>query len=136
MGHNPGVPLRKPLATALLLLAAAAMPQLLWVGAHAFGHHEHGEEAAGHGAVWSGHAKALVHGHEHGEGDPDHEHYLRPSPPLRPDAPENLQTPAMVSLATPEPEHVPLPSAQGWRGEIRFSGSGPPGLHLLCTLLI
>lgn len=130
------MPLRKSLATALLLLVAAAIPQLLWVGAHALGHHEHGEEAAGHGVEWANLAKALVHGHEHGERIPDHEHYLRPSLPLRSDPPQDLQAPAMSSLAAPEPGHVPLSSARGWRGETRLSGSSPPRLHLLCTLLI
>jgi hypothetical protein len=129
MRNNRAVPRRRRLATALLLLAAAAMPQLLWLGAHALGHHEHGEETASH-------AMALAHGHEHGEGVPDHEHYLRTSSPLRPDVQPDLQAPVVVSLAALEPEHAPLSNAGFWRGETRLAGASPPRLHLLCTLLI
>ncbi len=128
MRNNRAVPLRRPLATALLLLAVAAMPQLLAVGLHALEHHEHGEEAVNY-------AKAMVHGHEHGEETPDHEHYLRPSPPLRPDVQPVLQAPAAV-ISPMAPEPVLLPNSDSWRGEARLAGASPPRLHLLCTLLI
>jgi hypothetical protein len=135
MGHNPRVPFRKPLAAALLLLAVAAMPLWLWLGAHAL-EHGHAETAAGHGTEWAGLAKALVHGHHHPEESPDHEHHLLPSPPLRPDPPQDLQAPSMAFQPAPDPGHVLLSSANPWRGEIRLSGSSPPRLHLLCVLLI
>lgn len=130
MRHNPGVPGRNRLAAALLLLATAAMPHLLWLGTHALEHHEHaGEE-------WSEHAQALVHGHEHPEGVPDHEHDLLPSPPLRPDPPRDLPAPGIASLEAPDTVHVQLASDHPWRGRIGHSGSSPPRLHLLCILLI
>lgn len=139
MRNNRAVPHRKQIAVVLLLLAAAAIPQLLWLGAHASGHHEHdgpAEEAAGHDAEWAALAESLVHGHEHGEDVPDHEHHLVPSPVFRPDPPQDLQTPATASLKAPEVEDVPLASARLWRDRTESSSSSPPRLHLLCTLLI
>lgn len=112
------------------------MPQWLSLGAHALEDHGHAHEAAGHGAEWSGLAKALVHGHHHPEEVPGHEHHLLPSTPLRPDPPRDLQAPAIASRPAQDPERVLLSSASQWRGETRLSGSSPPRLHLLCTLLI
>ena len=135
MRHNPSVPTRKRLAAALLLLAAAMMPQWLGLGAHALGHLEHADDAAGHHAEWSELAEALVHGHEHGEGVPDHEHHLLPSPTLRPDPPRDLQAPGIAALEAPKAGQL-LPSAHPWRDEIRPPSASPPRLYLLCTLLI
>jgi hypothetical protein len=129
--NNPRVPLRRPLAAALLLIAAAAMPLGLWVGAHVLEHHEHaGEHAAGL-------AIALVHGHEHEDGIPDHEHRLLSAPPLRPEPPRELQIPAAASLAAaPDLEALALSGPQLESRRTALSGSSPPRLHLLCTLLI
>ena len=139
MRNNRAVPHRKQIAAALLLLAAAAIPQLLWMGAHAPGHHEHdghAEDAGGHDAEWAALAESLVHGHEHGEDVPDHEHHILPSPIFRPDPPQDLQAPAIASLEAPEAEHLLLSSAHLRRDRIELSSSSPPRLHLLCTLLI
>ncbi|HYO11923.1 MAG TPA: hypothetical protein VE685_01865 [Thermoanaerobaculia bacterium] len=137
MRHNPRVPFRKPLAAALLLLAVAAMPQWLWLGAHALGDHGHAGDAAGHGTEWSGLAKALVHGHQHSEGVPDHEHHLLPSPPLRQDPPRDLQAPGgMAFLEAPDTGHLLLSAAHPLGERTTHSGSSPPRLHLLCVLLI
>jgi hypothetical protein len=137
MRHNPRVPFRKQLAAALLLLAVAAIPQLLWLGAHVSEHHEHSEDAAGHDAEWSALARSLVHGHEHAGDVPDHEHHVLPSPAFRLDPPQDLQAPAIASLATtPQAEHLPLSSARRWKDRSGPSSPGPPRLHLLCTLLI
>jgi hypothetical protein len=112
------------------------MPQLLVLGAHAFEHHGHEESRAGYNAEWPGLAHALMHGHEHEEGVPEHEHHLLPSPPVRPDAPRDLQAPALAYLEVMDAGHLLLSSSpQRWE-ETRLSGSSPPRLHLLCTLLI
>ncbi|HKI04927.1 MAG TPA: hypothetical protein VKK31_23310 [Thermoanaerobaculia bacterium] len=139
MGHNPAVPLRKPLAAALLLLAAAVMPQLLWLGSHALLHHEHASDAAGHrahDAKRSELAQVLTHGHGHSEQVPEHEHHVRPSPPLRADAPREIQAPGVASLEAPNSGYLLPSSTRPWQGETRLSGSSPPRLQLLCTLLI
>lgn len=112
------------------------MPQLLGLGAHAFGHHGHTEGTDGHGVEWSGLAKALVHGHGHEEGVPDHEHHLRPAPPLKTEAPRGLQAPAIATLQATEAGHLTPASAQPRWERTRLSGSSPPRFHFLCTLLI
>jgi len=126
--YNPGVPLWKGLAASLFLLALAGIPQWLGLGAHA--------SAGGHSSEWSALAESLVHGHEHGEDVPDHEHRLLPSPTFRPVPPRDLQAPAIAVLETPEAEGSPLSKARLWPGRIGFSSSSPPRLHLLCSLLI
>ena len=136
MDDNPGVVPRRRLAAALLFLALAAMPRLLWLGAHALEHHEHAGEAHGHGAEWTGLAEALVHGHEHEEGVPDHEHRLLPSPTLRPDPPQDLDAPATAFLESTDAGRLARSGEAPWQPDTRLSGSGPPRLHLLCTLLI
>jgi hypothetical protein len=129
--NNARVPLRRPLAAALLLIAVAAMPLWLWLGAHVLAHHEHaGEQPA------AGLAKALVHGHGHEDGIPDHEHSLLSAPPLRPDPPRKLQIPAIASLEAPGLERLTLSDPQPGSRRTALSGSSPPILHLHCTLLI
>ena len=124
---NPRVLLRRPLA-AVVLLIAIAMP--LWLGAHVLAHREHvGEPTAGL-------AKALVHGHEHEKGVPDHEHRLLPAPSLRPDPPRELQAPAIASLEAPGLEPLSFSGPQSGSGRTGLSGPSPPILHLHCTLLI
>ena len=132
MRHNRAVPLRQPTRRrpsppcrcrdAAVALAGSACPGSSTMSTRR-------EE-------WSGSAMALVHGHEHGEGVPDHEHHLLPSPPFRPDPPRDLQAPAIASLATPEAGHLRSPAPGLWRDRTGLSGSSPPRLHLLCTLLI
>jgi hypothetical protein len=122
--------MRRLLSASLLLVVAAALPQWLWLGAHVFAHHDH---AAGDTVAL---AKALVHGHEHEEGVPDHEHHLVPSPSLRQDTPRDLQAPVLAFLESPETGNLPFSIAVPPRDRIRLPGSGPPQLHLLCTLLI
>ncbi|MFP5286186.1 MAG: hypothetical protein ACLGI9_10655 [Thermoanaerobaculia bacterium] len=130
MRNNPRVLLRRPLAAALLLATVAAMPLWLWLGAHALEHHGHaGEHAAGL-------AMALVHGHEHEDGVPDHEHRLLPAPSLRPDPPRELQTAALASLEMPGAERLTLSGLLPGSSRTALSGPSPPRLHLLCTLLI
>jgi hypothetical protein len=106
------------------------LPHLLWLAPHVLEPHEHAEEH------WFEHAQALIHGHEHGEDVPDHEHHILPSPVYRPDPPQDLQAPAIASLKAPEAENVPLSSARWWRDRTGSSSLSPPRLHLLCTLLI
>lgn len=135
MRNNPPVQVRRSLAAALLLMTVAGMP-LFWLGAHVLEHHGHAEDRVASGAEWSEFAEILVHGHEHAEGVPDHEHDFLPSPTVRPDPPRDCQAPAVAALETPEPKHFLLYRARPWPGDIRPCGSSPPRLHLLCTLLI
>lgn len=121
---------RRHLLAALLLIAAAVFPQWLCLGAHVLRHHEHGED---HGADL---AQALVHGHSHEEGVPDHEHRLLAAPSLRPDPQQELQAPAIASLEAPAVELLALSDPQRGSAATGSSGSSPPRLHLLCTLLI
>jgi len=127
--------LRRSAAAALFLVAlwaaTTAMPLWLWVGAHVLEHHEHAEEHA------AGLAEALVHGHEHEDGVPDHEHRLLPSPSVRPDPPREVQVPAVVFLAAaPDAERLAPSSLRSGSSRTELTGSSPPRLHLLCTLLI
>jgi hypothetical protein len=131
-----GMPLRQQIAAALLLLAAAAIPQLLWLGAHVAAHPAHAGHAGEHEAELSELAKSLVHGHEHDEDVPDHEHHLVPSAAFQPDSPHDLQVPAIASLATPEAGSFPLSAGRRYQEGTGLSSSSPPRLHLLCTLLI
>lgn len=115
VGHNADVP-RKTLAAAFLLLATAMAPGFAWVGAHL--------------------AEVLVHGHEHQEGTPDHQHNLLPSPAIRQDAPRSAQPPAAALLETWPGEIRPLSGTfSSWK-PAGPAGPSPPILHLLCTLLI
>lgn len=120
---------RKTLATALLLLATAMAPEVVWAGAHVLEHHGHGHHADGDREL----AEVLVHGHEHPEGTPDHEHSVLPSPAIRQDGPAS----APVSEAAPleRPACALSGTASGWQPP-RLAGPSPPLLHLLCTLLI
>jgi len=128
--------MRKRFVVPLLLLAALAVPQLLWLGGHAVAHSENAENAEH--AEWTEVAKVLVHGHEHEEGVPEHEHHLLPSPLLRPDAPRDFQAPAAAaaSLGVMDAGHLLLSGTRLWEERTRLSGASPPRLHLLCTLLI
>lgn len=111
----------------------AALPAALGVGAHVFEHHGHGRQPED----WAGLAEVLVHGHDHEEGVPPHEHHVVPLPPVRPDAPPDLQVPAFAALeAAPEPAPVLVSDAPPWHQGRRLSGPSPPRLHLLCALLI
>ena len=127
------MPLRKPLA-ALLLLAAAALPQWLWMGAHALEHQSH--TAHSEHRPWADLAQTLLHGHHHEDGVPDHQHLLQLHVPLRPDAPRDLQAPAASSPDLVETGPLLPTAASPWRERVRIAGDSPPRLHLLCTLLI
>ena len=128
LGHNAGVRVRKTLAAACLLLAAAMGPGLAWAGAHV--HHD-GHEADSAREL----AEVLVHGHEHREGTPEHAHSLLPSPAIRQDAPGSAPVPGVVLEArTGEARSLSAPSP-AWQLP-RLDGPSPPRLHLLCTLLI
>ncbi len=135
--NNPAVPLRRLLAAALLLVVTvvtAAMPQWLGLGAHVLEHSE--ESAADHVA---GLAQALIHGHEHGEGVPEHEHRLLSAPSMQSIPPRDLQALTAVFLASLSVESLVPPGLRpSWQGadSTGFPGSGPPRLQLLCTLLI
>jgi hypothetical protein len=120
---------RKRLIAALLLLAIAMVPELVWAGTHWLDHHGHGVEADHAREL----AEVLVHGHEHPEGTPDHEHSVLPSPSIRQDAPAS----APVSEAAPleSPACALSGTASGWQPP-RLAGPSSPRLHLLCTLLI
>lgn len=120
----PAVRVRKMLA-ALLLLATVMAPGLVWAGAHVH-HHDHEADSARELA------EILVHGHEHPEGTPEHEHSILPSPPIRQDAPASAPV-AEVPLESPACEISG--TASGWQPP-RLAGPSPPLLHLLCTLLI
>jgi hypothetical protein len=131
VGHNPAVPGRRQLIAALLLVAVSSAPELLWLGAHALDGHGH----PGEGTAL---AEALVHGHDHPEGTPPHEHDLAPAPRLRQDSPRQLQSAASSSpLVLPPAARVALsPATLGGRVPGAASGCGPPRLQLLCSLLI
>lgn len=122
----PAVRRRKTLAAALLLLASAMGPGLAWTGAHV---HHHGQEAESAREL----AEILVHGHEHQEGTPEHEHSVRPAPPVRQDAPASAPASEVALLESAADAVSGTPS--GWQPP-RLAGPGPPLLHLLCTLLI
>ena len=115
----------KTFAAALLLLATAMAPELVWAGAHALHHHDHEAD----GAL----AEVLVHGHEHQEGTPDHEHSVLPSPAIRQDVPASVPESEAALLESPACEISG--TASGWQPP-RLAGPSPPRLHLLCTLLI
>ena len=124
----PAVRVRKMLA-ALLLLATVMAPELVRAGAHALDHHRHGHDADSDREL----AEVLVHGHEHQEGTPDHEHSVRPSPPIRQDVPASVPVSEAAPLESPACEISG--TASGWQPP-RLDGPSPPLLHLLCTLLI
>jgi hypothetical protein len=121
---------RKTLAAAFLLLAAAMAPGLAWAGAH-FHEHRHGHEAESAREL----AEILVHGHEHQEGTPDHEHSLLPSPAVRQEAPQSAPV-SEVMLETRTGETRLLSAASPVWQPPRLDGPSPPRLHLFCTLLI
>ena len=75
----------------------------------------------------------LVHGHEHPEGTPEHEHSLLPPPPIRQDAPASSPVSEAAALESPACEISG--TASGWQPP-RLAGPSPPLLYLLCTLLI
>jgi hypothetical protein len=127
LGHNAGVRLRKTLAAAFLLLAAAMAPGLAWAGAHV---HHHDHEAGSAREL----AEVLVHGHEHQEGTPDHEHSLLPSPAVRQDAPKSAEVSAVL-LEAGTGETRSLSRISVWQLPW-LDGPSPPILHLHCTLLI
>ena len=124
----PAVRVRKSLAAAFLLLASAMGPGLVWAGAHV---HHHGHEADSARDL----AEILVHGHEHQEGTPEHEHSLLPSPAIRQDAPGSAQVSGVI-LETRTGETRSLSTASPAWQLPRLDGPSPPRLHLLCTLLI
>lgn len=128
------VRVRKTLAAAFLLLAAAMGPGLVWVGAH-FQHHDHGHGHGHEADSAQGLAGVLVHGHEHQEGTPDHEHSLVPSPAIRQDAPGSAQVPGVTLEARAGESRSLSTASQAWQLP-RIDGPSPPRLHLLCTLLI
>lgn len=103
-------------------------PGLAWAGAHV---HDHHHEADSAGEL----AEVLVHGHEHQEGTPEHEHDLLPSPAIRQDATQSAPV-SGVLLETREDETRLLSAASPVWQPPRLDGSGPPRLHLFCTLLI
>ena len=130
--HNAGVRVWKTLAAAFLLLAAAMAPGLALAGAH-FQHHDHGH---GHEADSARElAEVLVHGHEHQEGTPKHEHSLLPSPALRQDAPGSAQVPEVTLEARTGETRSLSVASPAWQPP-RLDGPSPPLLHLHCTLLI
>ncbi len=129
------------LGAIVLLSIAAALPESIWLLAHAFGHHVHEASAKhDHGAVErppaAELATVLVHRHSHDDNVPDHEHHLSPAPPAREAGPRGLN----VALSA---QSVP-PTHCGSVGEVRSApgarrpaaGSGPPLLALLCTLRV
>jgi hypothetical protein len=131
--QNPHVLVRKRSAL-LVLFTVLALPHLFAPDAYAFAlqGHAHGTDDA----EWSGLAQALVHGHAHQDGVPAHEHHLLPSPTLLMHVLQAPQ-PALSALKTPGPEG-PVPAASRAWEQKRWepTGSSPPLLHLLCTLLI
>src|SRR5215210_1461030 len=127
----PPVRVWKTLSAAFLLLVATMGPGLVWAGAH-FHHHGHGNEADSTQDL----AEVLVHGHEHQEGTPDHEHSLLPSPAVRQDAPRNAEVSGVAPLEAGTGETRSLSgSSSAWQLP-RIAGPSPQLLHLLCTLLI
>jgi hypothetical protein len=126
------VRVRKMFSATFLLLAAAMGPGLVLAGAHFHDDgHGHGYEAD----IARDLAEVLVHGHEHQEGTPDHEHGLLPSPAVRQDAPGNAQVPGVTLEArTGDTRSLSAPSP-AWQLP-RLDGPSPPLLHLHCTLLI
>jgi len=127
----PPVRVRKTLAAAFLLLAAAMGAGLVWAGAHCH-HYGHGHEAGSTRDF----AEVLVHGHEHQEGTPDHEHSLLPSPAVRQDAPRNAEVSGVAPLEAGTGDNLSLSGTSSAWQLPRIAGPSPPILHLLCALLI
>jgi hypothetical protein len=124
---------RKTLTAALLLLAIAMVPELVWAGTHWLDHHGHGVEADSARNLTQDLAEVLVHGHDHPEGTPDHEHNVLLSPSIRQDAPASPPVSEAAPLESPACEISG--TASGWQPP-RLAGPSPPRLHLFCTLLI
>jgi hypothetical protein len=118
---------------ALLLLAIAMVPELVWAGTHWLDHSRHGHEADSARNLTRNLAEVLVHGHEHSEGTPDHEHSVLLSPAIRQDAPASAPVSEAAPLESPACEISG--TASGWQPP-RLAGPSPPRFHLLCTLLI
>jgi hypothetical protein len=134
MDDNPGVRLRRLLALALILASAGAA-QALPLGVHWLGHHGHEEHGTSHGAEISSLTEALVHGHEHAAGDPEHSHETRPSQPVRVDGPE-LQVAEAASFEVSFEDGLRYPGDRLLHRLLELPGASPPPLLLLCTLLI
>lgn len=130
---------RPKLAAAFLLFALTLAPGLGWAAGRLLAHHHDGAEgeAATHGPrALTELAEVLIHGHQHPEGVPDHEHHLLPSPPA---GPQPLRifgalTSALSQAAKFEP--ALLARAPALAPVPRLAGPSPPLLLLLCTLLI
>jgi hypothetical protein len=126
------VRVRKMFAVAFLLLAAALAPGLVLMEAHFHDHgHGYGHEADSTRNL----AEILVHGHEHQEGTPDHEHSLVPSPAVRQDAPGSVQVAGVILEARTSETRSLSAASLTWQLP-RIDGPSPPILHLLCILLI
>lgn len=107
-------------------------PELVWAGAHSLDHRGHGIEANSDRHL----AEVLVHGHEHQEGTPDHEHSLLPAPAIRLDAVKGAEVAEVAFLKNPAGQ-APLLSGNFSAWSIpRLDGPSPPILQLLCALLI
>ncbi len=141
MNQASAVSRLKKLGAIVLVSIATALPESIWLLAHAFEHRGH-EASTGHGhevverRLAAELATALVHRHAHDDNVPDHEHHLSPAPAARETGPRH-QNVAHTSLSAPLPHG-------GSAGEVRIApgarppaaGSGPPLLALLCTLRV
>jgi hypothetical protein len=132
------VRVRKTIAVTLLLLATAMVPGLVWAGEHWLHYSEHRPEAG----IARNLAEVLVHGHEHSEGTPDHDHNRLPTlavrhdASLRHDASKSFQVSEAALPESPAVGPSSLPEISRTWQLPRLDGPSPPRLHLLCTLLI
>lgn len=129
-----------------LLAAAYAVAGLPWLVAHGLLHHAHeGEthEAAGQHEHGGAHCPeeaaavaALVHGHAHPDGVPEHAHSASPTMSFRNDPPD-LERPADSRMFRPASLEVSdrAPFERDWSALL--AAAGPPSRpYSLCILLI
>lgn len=142
IAHTLGVSPRKKLGAIILLVVAAALPESVWLGGHAFVHHDH-EDSAGHNheaaeaAQIAELATVLVHRHAHDEDVPDHEHHLAPAPASREVSPRRCDSARAIAEAPPVTGGAAVGEFRIAPGAKRpAAGSGPPLLALLCTLQV
>jgi hypothetical protein len=133
------VGLRRKEAAALLVCILGLAPAMTWSGALWLEHHGHGHGIA-HGEDahpgWDDLLTVLVHGHQHRAGTPDHEHDLLPSTEGAQKRSRDLSSPGIASPESFPAISAALPRRAPAVAALARSGSSPPRLHLLCTLLI
>ncbi len=126
----------KCVSAAVPLLAGFLLPGLSWAAAIApVRHHHEGTAHAAHHEPAAASALALLHGHAHAAGVPDHEHRPLLSSPFRGAAPP---PPARPDAVVSPCRDLPLgPHARlSGHGTQALCGTGPPPGSTLSVLRI